>query len=548
MNRIFVLIFSISVFLVSCGQGAGTSLGNASGELVGTGRVQELQEYPFGMVYVPSGVFTMGSSEQDPTGISLSNVKTVSLSGFFMDDSEITNDEYRQFTNWVKDSILRERLAVKAEEIIKKRGIQEPNDLESEVDDAETDEGDDDEESEEGDEEEAAEEEFEGDEESIDDEVAPSDEDLENSSVADIPASQKTEPITPQELEQGILRYRYARVDTAVNKYYGLAYKKYNEQEIELARLGFGLDWDVELVWDITNIFDLDYAEVLEGLYKPLVETITKGGRELENDHFVYKYYNNGKLVNALVKIDSLEEKEELTFEEQIQKETILSKVFPNEKVWLRDFAYSFNDPVYNQYFTHVTYDNYPIVGITWSQSLAFADWRTAIRNDYLQASGRPTINDYRLPTEAEWEYAARGGLPSSKYPWGGPYAYDQTGCFMANFKPRRGDYLSDGSLYAAPVKQYDPNPFGLYDMSGNVSEWTGTSYHPSAYMFESTMNPNFFDPEAQTIVIRGGSWKDIAYYLQVSTKDYQHKDSTTSYTGFRTVLDFVDESNFDQF
>lgn len=548
MNRIYIMLASVSMLLMSCAQGPGQSLGNYSGELVGTGRVQTLQEYPFGMVYVPSGVFTMGSSEQDPTGISLANVKTVSLSGFFMDDSEITNDEYRQFTNWVKDSILRERLAEKAKEIIDKRGLQDVNELDSEVDELEADEeGDGEEGDEEGDEdeEEADEESDEGEEVESDDEVDPAD-DL--SALASIPASQKTEPITPQELNEGILRYRYARVDTATNKYFALAYKKYSEQEIELARLGFGLDWDVELVWDITNIFDLDYAEVLEGLYKPLVETITKGDRELENDNFVYKYYNNGKLVNALARIDSLEYKDTLTFEETILKETITAGVFPNQKVWLRDFAYSFNDPVYNQYFTHVTYDNYPIVGVSWKQSLAFADWRTAVRNAYLSSAGRPEINDYRLPTEAEWEYAARGGMPSAKYPWGGPYAYDQTGCFMANFKPRRGDYLSDGSLYAAPVKQYDPNPYGLYDMSGNVSEWTGTSYHPSAHLFESTMNPNFFDTKSKTIVIRGGSWKDIAYYLQVSTKDYQHKDSTTSYTGFRTVLDFVDESNFDQF
>ena len=530
------LLTLLLLALYSCGGGGQVTLNNRTGELIGTGREQVLQEYPYGMVFIPSGVFTMGNSDPDITGAPLTNLRTVSLSGFFMDDTEVTNDEYRQFVNWVKDSILRESLALKVEELILRRGLEQPEEevsAEAEVD-ADTEEEVDPEEAAAAAEAAAAE--------------ADMEQDNESSEKKQKDSEFGTGLITPAELEQGIFVYRYARVDTSVNQYYNFVYKKYSEEEVKAARMGFGLNWDIDLNWDIGEVENIDYGEVLESLYKPLAQTITKKEREFDEEKFAYSYYNNGKQVNALIEIDSLKDKDSLTFQEQLLKETIITKVFPDKRVWLDDFSYTLNDPIFNQYFDHVTYDQYPVVGVNWRQALAFASWRTKIRNDYLTSVGRATINDYRLPTEAEWEYAARGGLPSSKYPWGGPYTYDQTGCFLANFKPRRGDYLSDGSLYTAPVSQYNPNGYGLYDMSGNVSEWTGTTFHPSSYMFQSTMNPNFFDKSFENIVVRGGSWKDISYYLQVSTRDYLERDSTSSYLGFRTVLDYVDESNFDQF
>ena len=87
-----------------------------------------------------------------------------------------------------------------------------------------------------------------------------------------------------------------------------------------------------------------------------------------------------------------------------------------------------------------------------------------------------------------------------------------------------------------AGTKSYEPNGYNLYNMAGNVSEWTNTSYNPNSYEYMSSMNPNVLDDSNRRKVIRGGSWKDVAFMLQVNTRDYEYQDSARSYIGFRTV------------
>ena len=132
-------------------------------------------------------------------------------------------------------------------------------------------------------------------------------------------------------------------------------------------------------------------------------------------------------------------------------------------------------------------------------------------------------------------------------YPWGGPYTRNYQGCFLANFKPLRGNYIDDGTVYTAKVGSYEPNEYGLFDMSGNVAEWTLCAYHPSAYIFQHDLNPNYEynarpndPPVLKRKVIRGGSWKDIAYFLQTSSRDYEYQDSTKSFIGFRNVRSYI--------
>ena len=89
-------------------------------------------------------------------------------------------------------------------------------------------------------------------------------------------------------------------------------------------------------------------------------------------------------------------------------------------------------------------------------------------------------------------------------------------------------------------AKSYEPNGYNLYNMAGNVAEWTDSSYDPGAYEYVSTMNPNVGDQSNKRKVTRGGSWKDVAYFLQVSTRDFEYADSARSYIGFRTVQDYM--------
>ena len=169
--------------------------------------------------------------------------------------------------------------------------------------------------------------------------------------------------------------------------------------------------------------------------------------------------------------------------------------VYPDTTVWLKDFNYAYNEPLYDGYFWHSAYKNYPVVGVTWEQARAYCNFRTKFKSDYNQSQKKKKQRAmaFRLPTEAEWEYAARGGKENATYPWGGPYLIDDRGCYLANFKPKRGSYIENERkgtyTYTAPVKKFPKNGFGLYDMAGNVAEWTESPYNNSTNQFSTTFN-----------------------------------------------------------
>ena len=204
-------------------------------------------------------------------------------------------------------------------------------------------------------------------------------------------------------------------------------------------------------------------------------------------------------------------------------------------------------------YFWHPAYDHYPVVGINWKQARAFCIWRSQLLNTFLNSMGGTMVNDFRLPTESEWEYASRGGLKNSPYPWGGPYIRNANGCFLANFKPMRGNYIDDGGFHTVHVFSYSPNEYGLFNMAGNVAEWTSNAFDESAYNFNHDLNADYVyeakdsDPPAmKRKVIRGGSWKDIGYYIQTGTKTYEYQDTSKCYIGFRSVMTYLGRARED--
>lgn len=369
---------------------------------------------PFGMVYVPSGTLHIGPSDQDVANTYVQRQKAISISGFYMDDTEITNNEYRQFVYWVRDSLAHDYLEHK---------------------------------------------------------------------------------VTNDDGDESI-------------------------------------DWELDIDWEDEILADLFY----EG------DDRFAGRKELDVSKLIYEYQWYDWQAAARDRGASNRN----TF---IKKKKV--NIYPDTLAFVRDFSYSYNEPMARNYFWHPAYDDYPVVGVDWHMANAFAYYRTLLWNEYQQERGDGVNSeDFRLPTEHEWEYAARGGRDNAPYPWGGPYIRNSKGCLLANFKPGRGNYPEDGGLYTVKADAYYPNDYGLYNMSGNVAEWTSSAYYDNAYSFQHDLNPDIRydakddDPESwKRKVIRGGSWKDISYFLQTGTRAWEYQDTTKSYVGFRCALTFLGRS-----
>lgn len=243
----------------------------------------------------------------------------------------------------------------------------------------------------------------------------------------------------------------------------------------------------------------------------------------------------------------------------------MVTKALPDTTVWRRSLSY--NEPMVEIYFRHPAYRDYPVVGVSWLQANDYALWRSDRVNEMLLVeagalshnteqtkdnhftteaylSGQyssPVISNngtdetknikmedgimlpkYRLPTEAEWEYAALGLIGNTSneriserraYPWNtdGMRTDEKgyNGSFVANFKRGKGDYmgiagnLNDGAAFPAPVVSYWPNDYGLYNMAGNVSEWVLDVYRPLSFEDFSDHNPyrgNIYTQDSTTV------------------------------------------------
>ncbi len=447
----FIAFAALASILSSCGS-------SDKGELVGVKGKKWHPEKPYGMTLVPGGAFIMGKSDDDLANVQDAPTKTVTVRAFYMDETEITNSEYKQFVEWVKDSTIRMRLAIAAEDFGQTAG---------------------------------------------------------SGGIGEF-AFDDTDPATMSPYDKYMYENYYS-LGTGDDPYAG---RKINKK--------------AKLITDPQKYPDEYYVEVMDSMYLPAAESYN-GLRTIDVSKLKFRYSEVN--LNEAVKVKGRKD---------FYKKTEPIEIYPDTTVWIKDFAYSYNEPMHNDYFWHQAYDDYPVVGVSHKQAKAFCAWRTLYKNAFIKSKkkGRNQINSFRLPSEAEWEYAARGGLESGTFPWGGPYAKNDRGCFLANFKPNRGDYAADGALYTVEAKSYDPNDYNLYNMSGNVAEWTNTSYDAAAYEYVSTMNPNIPDVKNQRKVTRGGSWKDVAYFLQVSTRDFEYADSARSFIGFRTVQDYMGTQN----
>lgn len=446
------------------------------GELIGTSKRSMfsrgfVEANPFGMVFVKRGSFIMGANDES----AFNNVKdksiNVTVDAFWMDETEITNDEYKQFINWVRDSTLM-RLIIEDQSLSlrERQKFTTYNDRENPLD-----------------------------------------------------------QLTPQELKR------------------------------------LQLNWRAKIPW---NTKDTVYRRIFRSLNYPSINEVSSKP-QLDPGKLMYRYefinYDQASLprnklnVNtgayppgAIARVDTSYINElgyviDSTINRPLRtRKDLISvrivKVYPDTVMWIRDFQYAYNDPKMRMYFTHPGFSNYPVVGVTWEQAQAFCNWRTALFNSANPVGGQ----DYRLPTEAEWEYAARGGRKLALYPWGGNYLRDAKGCYLANFKPTRGSYTDDTGATTMKVASFLPNDYGLFDMAGNVSEWTSTAYASTQSTLVADMNPNFQysakqdDPnELKRKVVKGGSWKDIGYYLQCGVRTYEYQYESRPYIGFRCVRSF---------
>lgn len=423
MRKLTFILIVLATALVSCDQG--------NGELIGVqGRPEWYQPVPYGMLLIPQGSYTMGNTDQDVPSARVSKTKVVSVAAFYMDQTEITNNEYRQFVYWVRDSIARKILG-----------------------------------------EEVSEEEF---------------------------------------------------LNT-VNQY---------DEDIDPPTI----NWYAKFDWN-----GVEEREALEVMFLPDYERFYSA-KQIDTRKLLFEYYWIDYQEAA-----SRNNREQGQIDRSVFIKDDVIAVYPDTLAWVHDFTYSFNEPMTNAYFWHPAYDEYPLVGINWKQARAFSIWRTQLLNNFLRTRGMTDVQYFRLPTESEWEWASRGGLDMNQYPWGGPYIRNTAGCFLGNFKPLRGNYVDDGGLQTVKVFAYNPNDYGLFCMAGNVAEWTSNAYDEAAYDFQHDLNADYTyeaeesDPPAlKRKVIRGGSWKDVAYYLHNGTRTFEYQDTAKCYIGFRNVMSYL--------
>lgn len=456
-------IIALMSLLVACNKPAG--------ELVGATKSTKFSEAnPYGMVLIKKGTFMKGENTQSDLFAQSDNLVMVTVDAFWMDETEITNNEYRQFTNWVRDSIAMTLLLTNEETMdeysfmaqSRGEGLEEDED--------------------------------------------------ENRFVLNWKAASR------------IPWNKYKKDEAVTEALRPLFYKEDKRRvAINTNRLHFDYYW-----------LNYDQAVLPENRFNVAKGRYPETARARVDSFWVDE---SGEIQDTTISRLLREPSDLIT-------ERIIS-IYPDTIVWKRDFQNSFNDPKLEKYFYHPGYADYPVVGVTWEQAHAFCYWRTMILDDNTKIDA----HRFRLPTEAEWEYAARGGRKMAMYPWGSNYTRDAKGCFFANFKPYHGAYTDDTGNAPIHVATYRPNDFGLFDMAGNVAEWTSESYDSYLNTLVHDYNSHYeyiarkSDPRSlKRKVVKGGSWKDVKDFLQCGARTYEYQDEDHTYLGFRCVRSYIGE------
>lgn len=437
----------------------------SGGEVTGVGNGRGFTEpTPYGMTMVNRGSLRMGIDSNDSLWGNVAPVKDISVDGFWMDETEVTNSKYRQFVMWVRDSILRTRLADPA---------------------------------------------YGGDETYL------------------ITEDQNHDPIPPRiNWKKPLPRKPNEDQQRAYESLY-ITNPVTGEKLIDASQLIYRYE-----------IYDYTTAALRRNRIKP-------EERNLNTDITV-----NPDEVVMITKDTAYINDEGKIIRESINRplsgpwdflNTYIVNIYPDTTCWVNDFPNSDNEMYLRNYFSNPTYNDYPVVGVTWEQANAFCAWRTEFLLKGLSGQAK-YIQRYRLPSEAEWEYAARG-KDGTEFPWENPDVKNGDGCFYANFKPDRGNYTKDGNLITSKTGIYSPNSHGLYDMAGNVTEWTSTIYTEAGVEAMNDLNPKLEynaateDPyRLKKKSVRGGSWKDPESFIRSAWRSWEYQNQPRAYIGFRCV------------
>lgn len=443
------------------------------GEVTGIGSGRGFTEpTPYGMTMVNRGSLKMGIANGDSLWGNVAPVKDISVDGFWMDETEVSNSKYRQFVMWVRDSILRTRLADPA---------------------------------------------YGGDESYL------------------ITEDKNGDPITP------VINWKKPLP------------RKPNEDQMRA----------YESLYNTNPVTGEKLIDASQLTYRYEIYDYTTAALRRNRMRAEERNLNTDVIVNPDEVVMITKDTAYINDEGKIIRETInrplsgpwdflhtyIVNIYPDTTCWVNDFPNSDNEMYLRNYFSNPVYNDYPVVGVTWEQANAFCAWRTDFLLKGLSGQAK-YVQRYRLPSEAEWEYAARG-KDGTEFPWENQDVKNGDGCFYANFKPDRGNYTKDGNLITSKTGIYSPNSHGLYDMAGNVAEWTSTIYTEAGVEAMNDLNPKLEynaateDPyRLKKKSVRGGSWKDPESFIRSAWRSWEYQNQPRAYIGFRCVRSLASPSS----